>query len=175
MISLESKKQLIHDMSKDSLTGLYNRKSVMDYLEQLLVRKVSGIVILMDLDGFKQVNDKLGHPFGDKVLKDAAEVITAKFRSDDVVARLGGDEFMIVAKTLSLQNAIEKCEKLINDIENMYTSDDVDQVKIGASIGIAEFPADGDSLDLLYQTVDKALYKAKELGKDQVIAYHHNL
>lgn len=175
MISLEGKKQLIHDMSKDSLTGLYNRKSVMEYLERLLERKVSGIVILMDLDGFKQVNDKLGHPFGDKVLKDTAEVIMTNFRSEDVVARLGGDEFMVVAKTLSLQNAIEKCDNLINNIENTYTSDDGEQVKIEASIGVAEFPADGDSLDSLYQTVDKALYKAKELGKGQIISSHHNL
>ena len=152
----------------DALTGLPNRVLFREEMEKALVRVARGetvAVLCLDLDHFKSVNDTLGHPVGDGLLKAVAERLLACVRDTDTVARLGGDEFAILQAGLDKpESAAILAQRLIDDVCEPY---DIDghEVVVGASIGIAIAPSDGDHPDQLLKNADMALYRAKSDGR----------
>ncbi|MCP5206747.1 MAG: diguanylate cyclase [Hahellaceae bacterium] len=152
----------------DPLTDLCNRQMVDRRLKQEINRcsHESAIfsLLFIDLDGFKQVNDQYGHDLGDQVLKNVAQLLTNTVRQSDVVGRLGGDEFLVICSHASAKGVEELASKLIERICSLTTVDGC-EICLGASIGIATYPADGDTAQLLRKNADKAMYAAKSKGK----------
>ena len=149
----------------DALTGLLNRKSFYERIDEALQRagRSQAIAVLsIDLDDFKSVNDSLGHPVGDLLLKAAADRMRDSVRGDDFVARLGGDEFAIVM-LLPSETPPDVATFAARLIETLTAPYDLsgNQVVIGSSVGIALAPADGDEADILMKKADLALYRAK--------------
>ncbi|MFL5900602.1 MAG: diguanylate cyclase [Solirubrobacterales bacterium] len=158
--------------SQDSLTGLKNRRRFEEDLRAELARshryEVTGALLMLDLDHFKQVNDTLGHPAGDRVIAEIATVLRGRTRETDVLARLGGDEFAIVLPRCDLDEAQDVAVEIATAIrERMRVEKDVPPIT--ASIGIAPF---GAGRRLSYETVlgraDAAMYEAKNAGRDSV-------
>ncbi|MCY1144962.1 GGDEF domain-containing protein [Actinoplanes sp. Pm04-4] len=155
--------ELAHQAHHDSLTGLYNRAAFHVRGGALLARHPGATVLLIDLDGFKPVNDRLGHAAGDEVLATVAQRLLAEVRPGDLVARLGGDEFALV---LTGQDAPEAATRIRNALtEPMLVRGE--PVTIGASVGAAS----GDSsLDALLHQADTAMYAAKATHRHHVLA-----
>ena len=160
-----------HLANYDNLTGLPNRSLFYDRLRQainLAGRNRHELSLLyLDLDKFKSVNDTLGHDAGDEILKGAPDRIQQQVRESDTVARIGGDEFaVILPKITSEQDAATVARKIIDALFAAFelSGEKRQQVHIGASIGIATFPADGADMDALLKAADSAMYKAKQLG-----------
>ncbi|MBQ4326345.1 MAG: GGDEF domain-containing protein, partial [Mailhella sp.] len=130
-----------------------------------------GTLFIIDLDGFKQVNDTFGHLMGDKVLKNTAKRIRLSFRKSDILSRYGGDEFLVYAPKLVDRNIIEqRMQTLQGLLRHPHTLDGVFSA-VTASIGIAIFPTDGKDLKELTKHADRALYEAKHRGKDQYVFF----
>jgi diguanylate cyclase (GGDEF)-like protein len=126
---------------------------------------------MLDLDHFKTVNDTYGHQAGDAVLAEFARVLQRAARTVDVVARYGGEEFMVALPETTYQGAVAFAERLRESIEtHLFRANDA-PVRLTASIGIATFPAPGvDGLDSLLASADAALYRAKQDGRNRVVA-----
>jgi diguanylate cyclase (GGDEF)-like protein len=160
----------------DSLTGLLNRRYLLERLKDELARSERHVhpmsLIMLDLDGFKTCNDTLGHLFGDKILKDIAETLLKTIRSMDVIARYGGDEFMVILPETRETGAVDIAERLRTSLYKAVTINPEAAVPepcaLTASIGIACYPEHGDTVELLLDNVDKALYRAKSKGKNRV-------
>lgn len=153
----------------DSLTGLPNRRELRDRLERMLAKRAKGhgsalAVMYLDLDGFKPVNDKLGHYAGDEVLVSAANRLAKMLQRGELAARLGGDEFAVVVEDTSPAACSELARQIIRRISEPYLLSTGGTVCIGISIGIA-LAADGDSFERLIKRSDTALYSAKAAGK----------
>jgi diguanylate cyclase (GGDEF)-like protein/PAS domain S-box-containing protein len=153
----------------DALTALPNRIMLRMRMDEMLGRmKRSGpgfAVLCLDLDNFKSVNDTLGHPFGDRLLQSVADRLRAELREQDTIARLGGDEFAVLQADVDQPEAvIELVERLLSVIGEPYEIDG-HQVSVGASIGVAVAPWDGEDPDRLLKNADMALYRAKAEGK----------
>ncbi len=165
--------QLEQSAQRDSLTGLPNRLLLSDRLRQAIVRcdrENSRVAICyLDLDGFKEVNDRLGHQAGDQVLLDVATRLSTTVRGGDTVARLGGDEFVILLTDLASD---EEChlalERLLMACSAPYSLDDNnEEAGISASIGVTVFPSDHADPDTLIRHADHAMYVAKQAGKNR--------
>ncbi|HHF7380215.1 TPA: GGDEF domain-containing protein [Legionella anisa] len=170
--ALEIEKQAFKNLSfTDQLTGLYNRYKVRDLFEfeqeQMIRYNTELSVILMDLDFFKSVNDHYGHNAGDAVLKEIALILQLVVRRSDIVARWGGEEFIIVTPKTTLEQSLNLAEKLRQQVQNTSFSN---VGHITASFGIASFKKT-DTLETMIQRADQALYRAKELGRDNVQSY----
>lgn len=153
----------------DPLTGTANRALFHDRLvEGLAQRRRDGAplaLLLMDLDHFKEVNDKLGHPAGDALLKEVARRLLDTVRHSDTVARLGGDEFAVIAPRLTeVGSAATLADKLMRVMAESMRLEGED-VSLGMSLGIALAPEDGDDPDTLFKHADVALYQAKGEGR----------
>jgi diguanylate cyclase (GGDEF)-like protein/PAS domain S-box-containing protein len=160
--------RIAHMAHHDGLTNLPNRDFYQDRLRQALERSKGGnkrvAVLCVDLDLFKNVNDAFGHPMGDRLLKAVAERLKAEVRGDNLVARLGGDEFAIVlASEVSPNEVSDFSDRLIRTLSARYDIDGSELV-VGASIGIALSPGDGESCEELMRNADMALYRAKSDG-----------
>lgn len=154
----------------DALTGLPNRRLLMDRLTLALAhshRSATSIGIMyLDLDGFKEVNDSLGHDAGDTLLKRVADRLTHAIRDEDTVARLGGDEFVVLLSELSDIEAAEGCAaKVIESISQPYSIQGK-IVNITISAGVAIYPQHGTEAETLIRNADRALYEAKDRGKN---------
>lgn len=164
----------------DPLTGLPNRRLLMDRLSLSLahVRRndFSMAVIYLDLDGFKQINDTLGHDAGDTLLCMVATRLVQSVRQEDTVSRLGGDEFVIVLWDLNHDNNVSNLVlKLIEAVSQPYSIKG-HGVSVTASIGASIFPLHGDNAETLMELADKAMYEAKRAGKNNYrIAEHKEL
>lgn len=159
----------------DALTGLGNRHLLESRLGLEIERASEAgsklALYLLDLDGFKCVNDVLGHLAGDELLKAVAERIQAHLRSSDIAIRLGGDEFVIIAPEMNSQSAcIALAEKLLKDVRNGVDLS-TEKVSISASIGIAVYPDDASDILGLIRAADRAMYSAKNRGKDKYCFY----
>ena len=154
----------------DALTGLPSLRLCKDRLEHSLAearrkQQVSAVMFL-DLDGFKQVNDRHGHELGDLVLKAAADRIRAGIRETDTVARIGGDEFIVILSSLpEIQVAERIASNLIRQIVQPLQVGRA-EVSVSASIGIALYPSDGDTAEALMRAADNAMYRIKNQGKN---------
>ena len=163
-----SEAKIAHMAVHDILTGLPNRVLLNEQLEQALTRAKRGEIVathILDLDHFKHVNDTLGHPVGDKLLRMVGDRLRSVVREADTVARMGGDEFAIVQVAIaSPADATTLARRIIAVVSEPY---DIDghQVVIGVSIGIAIGPADGLSSDEIMRNADLALYRAKDDGR----------
>jgi diguanylate cyclase (GGDEF)-like protein len=164
----QAQEDYYHLAHHDTLTGLDNRHNFALKLEQALTQLKQGeriAVHLIDLDFFKNVNDTLGHPIGDKLLKAVTERLCQEIDDSDIIARMGGDEFALVQCTGNQPTDAEAlATRIINAVGKPYTIDD-HQVMIGASIGIAIGPDDGNQIESLMRNADLALYRAKESGR----------
>ena len=153
----------------DSLTKIYNRLHFAHFLDiEIDKAKRYGStfsIIFLDLDHFKKVNDNYGHPVGDEVLEQLTDVISKANRSADIFARYGGEEFIILTPETDLSGAMIHAERLRNDIEK-YEFKTVGHIT--SSFGVAEFDAEKDDVESLLERVDKALYLAKEFGRNRV-------
>jgi diguanylate cyclase (GGDEF)-like protein/PAS domain S-box-containing protein len=166
----QSEEQIWHMATHDSLTGLPTRHMAKEHLTMSLgvARRNKTMVALMfmDLDGFKSVNDTLGHDAGDYVLKQVAQRMLSCVRKTDIVARVGGDEFLIIATGLENTDNISKiAEKLITAVSQPISYNE-QQAEVGTSIGIAIFPLDCTDEEKLIMLADEAMYEVKKTGKN---------
>ena len=156
----------------DFLTSLANRRSfdraLNDLIKDFNDKKIPFTLILLDLDNFKQINDKFGHPAGDLVLKEVSNLLRTYLRANTIIGRLGGEEFGIILPNVTLENGKNVAERIRNVIENHEIKYDGKVIKISASLGVTQVK-EGDTIDTLYRRVDEALYQAKRDGKNKVI------
>jgi diguanylate cyclase (GGDEF)-like protein len=152
----------------DTLTQLPNRAFFTEYLARSLRQGRPVTLLFIDLDGFKLINDSLGHAAGDLLLREVAQRLNASVRKSDLVARLGGDEFTIVLEGLEPEHVPALTEKILQNIGRAYQLQG-DDFFISASIGIAHAPHHGEDSETLIKLADTAMYQAKHLGKN---CYH---
>ncbi len=173
----QSKIQLL--ASYDSLSGLPNRALFTDRLKQMLSHAQrhgrSFAVMFMDLDHFKEVNDSLGHQTGDDLLKGVAQRLLTGVRSEDTVARMGGDEFVMLMPSIDRDAAMLAAEKLLHLVREPMQLGSMTNYQPMASLGIAVFPQDGATEELLVRNADTAMYEAKVAGRNRVVMYHRQM
>lgn len=175
----ESRLQAQHQATHDALTGLANRAMFEVRLDEVLSRsrrdRTLVALLYIDLDRFKQVNDTLGHPAGDILIRQVARRLIDEVRDYDVVARLGGDEFaIIIADPLSVLAIDRICERIVAELERPFAVSG-SQAYIGASIGVAMAPDDGVDRAELTRKADIALYKAKVNGRSRFVRFTPDL
>ncbi len=167
-------KQLIDKAERDQLTKIYNKTTTKRLIRNYLrtdSRDTYDAFFIIDIDDFKQINDTLGHLFGDSVLIDLSQEMQDLFRSNDVVGRTGGDEFIVFLRGLKHKSHIEaKARDICKIFDLLYAGED--GTKITGSLGIALFPQDGDTFDQLYRKADIALYASKNAGKSCYTFYN---
>jgi diguanylate cyclase (GGDEF)-like protein/PAS domain S-box-containing protein len=165
-----AEEKISHLAHFDALTNLPNRANLQGRLEQALAsaRREGGspvAVMFLDLDRFKNVNDTLGHHIGDVLLLEVARRLRASVRESDVVARLGGDEFVVLLTGIDGMAATRVAGKILDALSKPYRMEG-HQLYTTASVGIAVFPGDGDSVEVLMQNADAAMYHAKAAGRN---------
>ncbi|EGT3850749.1 diguanylate cyclase [Clostridioides difficile] len=168
--------KLQHISEKDALTGIYNRaeteRQIKKYFEKNL--NVMGALFMIDTDNFKQINDTEGHMIGDIVLTEMASGMKKIMRDSDVVGRIGGDEFTIFMKNISsVKDAEKKAEELLYMFRYLFQKEK-SFLKVTCSIGIAIYPKDGTTFKEIYARADKALYQAKNMGKNNYVIYNQD-
>ena len=173
--ALENEKETLANLSStDRLTGLYNRYKLEDLFDfeksQMLRHNTQLAIILLDIDFFKAVNDTKGHNVGDAVLKEVALILRASVRSSDVVVRWGGEEFIVFTPKTTLEQARQLAETIRGNMKNASFSHGH---QLTASFGVTSFEEE-DGLETLIQRADRALYRAKELGRDNVQIDRYN-
>ncbi len=158
----------------DELTGLRNRRYIMERLEEEFQRaRRSGrplSLMMLDIDHFKQVNDTNGHLFGDIVLRVVSMRIKSHLRRHDLVGRVGGEEFLVVSPDSALDDTIMVAERIRNVVNGESICDGVREVSVALSAGVTTMRENDTSADILFSRADTALYKAKEEGRNRVVA-----
>lgn len=179
---MTQEKELTEMAENDLLTGILNKKTMESRVSAQLehrMRSENLVFFMIDLDNFKEVNDNLGHAYGDCVLTDTAEKIKEIFPANALIGRLGGDEFAVFAgfDAFDLENLTEymskKGQQLCQSLKAKYANGD-NEVEVSASIGIASAPTDGEDFMSIYQKADKALYLSKRSGKDRYNLFQHS-
>lgn len=166
--------KLIARSETDPLTGLYNKATTQNLIENSFKAQYNSqhALLMLDVDDYKHINDTFGHGFGDATLAELSCKLKSIFRSSDIVGRIGGDEFMILMKDLKAPEMIAEkagdiCRKLMTSYEK-----DGKTCTVSASVGVAVFPQDGTTYDELYKKADTALYRAKANGKNNFMFYN---
>jgi diguanylate cyclase (GGDEF)-like protein len=170
---LKEKNRALHQLSiTDDLTGIFNRKHLMETLSSEVIR--SGrhqhpfTLLIIDIDHFKRVNDTYGHPKGDDVLCRLAAVFRETIRDCDYVARYGGEEFIVLLTEIEPQTSMIAAERIRKRTAQETIPSGAESISVTVSIGAAFFPGDGDTPSKLIQEADRALYAAKEAGRNTV-------
>lgn len=159
---------------QDPLTGLANRTRLQEELATSLARakRRAGqfVVIFVDLDDFKQVNDTWNHAMGDRVLVHVAESLKQQIRTEDTVARIGGDEFVVLSdQIVNEADALASAQRVAEAVSTPFRpSEDRPAITVSCSVGVAMCPRDGETIDALMATADQAMYAAKRAGKARV-------
>jgi len=169
--------ELLSRAERDPMTGLYNKERVRELIEEALqVPDTENALLVLDMDGFKQVNDQLGHLAGDAVISDMALSLQTVFRRTDILGRIGGDEFVVLLRDTVGDTAfiIDRCDQLRGLLRRSFTKGKK-KLHVTGSIGIAAAPRDGITYDALFARADAALYRAKELGRDTQAFYDPRL
>lgn len=170
---------LTETASRDALTGLYNRSCLLDKIEAELNRALRFgapmSVLMLDLDHFKQVNDRFGHITGDRVLQSVGALLKESCRVYDVPARFGGEEFCLVLPETTLESSVAVAERIRRRLEATSVSLPKGSVSVTTSIGVVSLDADSDD-DLyvptaLIERADRALYEAKDRGRNRVVPW----
>ncbi|MFM7408010.1 MAG: diguanylate cyclase [Cuspidothrix sp.] len=177
---LEEQKELVKNLEKlantDSLTGVWNRRYLLNLAEQETQRcrryhrPLS--VLMIDIDHFKGINDNYGHAIGDEVLIKMTEIVSNYLRSVDVLGRFGGEEFVALLPETNRKSALITAERIRENIEKITIPVQEKSVSITVSIGVGSYQKGDANIDILLQRADEALYKAKRQGRNRVIADH---
>jgi len=164
--------ELVHFAHYDSLTNIYNRGTFLAECEREVSRSSRGgaafSLAIFDLDRFKQVNDRYGHPAGDQVLKAFAEILRTSIRKHDTVGRYGGEEFALLMPQTGKDTAVRVAERIRRALEARGVSVDIGRIDVTVSAGVATYGADGEDWDGLLSAADTALYEAKDAGRNRV-------
>lgn len=172
-------RELQHQATHDALTGLANRPLLLDRLQQAIAqasrRRRQLLVVFIDLDRFKLINDSLGHECGDQLLQTVARRMAGCLRDSDTLARLGGDEFVLLLPDLDQANAgMPVVTRLLDCVAEPLTLAG-QSLSLTCSVGCSAYPADGCGADDLLRFADSAMYRAKELGRNNVQVYNADL
>ena len=175
LANIRMREYLREQSIRDSLTGLFNRRYMDEYLIQELGRaqraKRQISIVEMDIDHFKRINDTFGHSAGDTVLKEVGSILRAHVRDSDVASRIGGEEFLLILAESPLRFAAQRAEDIRGAIHEMSLEyEDVSLGQITASFGAAVYPDNGRTADALFRAVDEALYSAKHAGRNRVVS-----
>ncbi|HET7291227.1 MAG TPA: sensor domain-containing diguanylate cyclase [Vicinamibacteria bacterium] len=158
---------------RDGLTGLYNRRAFQDLLNRTVARQGrqggSFGLVLLDIDHFKKLNDTHGHPAGDEALKQVAAVLREHSRAGDEAARYGGEEFAVVLASGEPGAAMQTAERLRKEVQAAVVRFAGGSIRLTASFGVAVWPRDGETPEALLAAVDRALYAAKQGGRNRVV------
>ena len=163
---------------RDALTGLYNKGHARELIDAALtVPGTTKALLVLDMDGFKKVNDNLGHLFGDAVISDMALSLAEVFSSDgDIIGRVGGDEFVVLIRDVESRDAlVSRCEALRDMLRRSFEYGKNRTLNVSGSVGIALSPQFGSSFETLFSCADKALYEAKRRGRDTQVFYTDEL
>ena len=166
----ENEKKIEHMATHDALTGLPGIRLAKDRAFMAVRtsgrKKISAAIMFLDLDGFKKVNDNYGHEIGDILLQETAKRLISCVRTTDTVARIGGDEFLIILTEIQvLETAAKIAEKIIKKLSQPHSINS-SKIEVGASIGIAIYPDQGEDVENLIKQADKAMYYIKNTGKN---------
>lgn len=167
--------RLLKDRSdKDTITGLLLRRAFSEQLSGVLAEaqrtKSSFTVCLVDVDHFKKVNDTYGHLAGDRVLTGLGQLLSRRFRVEDLRGRWGGEEFILAFRRETKETMFAAVTRVLNEFREMvYTGDDGQEFKVSFSGGLASYPEDGESVYDLLQTADRRLYDAKKQGRNRIV------
>lgn len=153
----------------DALTGLHNRRFFEEHMIKSVDenKKIPPLLILLDLDHFKKINDTHGHVCGDLVLKKAGGVIRSSLRASDVVVRLGGEEFAVVCSNTQMEEGISVADRIIQNVEKLNVVYKEKQVAVTISAGIAVY--EGEDIQGFIDKADRALYEAKRSGRNRLV------
>ena len=171
-ITLEKQKadMLMERAQRDDLTRLFNKGTVQECIEGVISHAAAGMMsalLIIDLDNFKHINDSMGHLFGDALLAEVAHILQKQFSGQDIVGRVGGDEFVVFIKEIPyISMAERKAAGIMEALKRMIVQE-ISNSDFACSIGIAVYPNDGKTYHELFHNADKALYRAKKLGKDR--------
>ncbi len=175
----KEQEELFNLSTKDSLSGLYNRLSLMEKIEWLIAKGERSneqfALLFLDLDNFKNINDTQGHEFGDKILQHVSKILLDSVRENDIVSRLGGDEFVIILPELKSNETILEVIKRIQIRLKEPIVFNTLSYSVTVSIGITIYPKDGRDATTLLKHADIAMYKAKALGKNNFHFFTENL
>jgi diguanylate cyclase (GGDEF)-like protein/PAS domain S-box-containing protein len=167
--------QLREQAIRDPLTNLFNRRYLEETLDRELARaareKYSICIILIDIDHFKQVNDNYGHEAGDVMLKAIAEVLARLSRRGDFACRYGGEEFVVVMPNISTETAYERAETLRESLNSLSVPYGRYSLTATFSMGLASYPSNGETRESILRAADKAMYAAKEAGRDHIRSF----
>ncbi|OGR07119.1 MAG: hypothetical protein A2511_11250 [Deltaproteobacteria bacterium RIFOXYD12_FULL_50_9] len=182
---LEASKAIIEEQNctlrelaiKDGLTGIYNHRHFLELFarEISLVHRFGQQLVMhmMDLDHFKIVNDTHGHPFGDLVLKEFIGIVRSAIRESDIVGRYGGEEFELILTNTNLEGALRVAEKIRQSVQEHIFTDGTNSMPLTVSIGMAACTVNNpEDPDLLIKMADKALYEAKNSGRNRVVVFN---
>lgn len=159
----------------DFLTKLYNRRSLFDKLEEIRANNLSNqnanfLILIMDIDHFKKINDTYGHIAGDEVLKNVSDTVSKNIRKSDVVCRWGGEEILVVLVNSTLEDGKIVAEKIRHKIHHTITKYENNKIQVTVSVGIKSVEMIGD-FDNALTNADVALYKAKQTGRNKIVVY----
>lgn len=169
--TLKKQKDALEKMALfDQLTGLYNRHYLLNTAKKNVASAIRHshlvCVLMIDIDHFKQINDNHGHPAGDSVIKALAKNLNKQFRDEDVSARFGGEEFVVLLNCCDMKNALLRAESFRKKIQAMKPLG----IDVTISVGVSQLENDEQSFSDLLAIADKALYEAKQQGRNQVQA-----
>ena len=177
-------KKLMRLSVRDPLTNSFNRRYVFNFLQKLVNANHSErntiSIMVIDIDDFKQINDLYGHPFGDIVIRKIAEIGTEILRTEDVIGRVGGEEFLCVLPRIDAVQSLHIAQRFVNKVNeyDFLTEDEGDKiqrVKVTVSIGLSTTSKNIQTSSELYVQADKALYHAKDSGKNRAIQYQDSM
>ncbi len=177
IVDLERKTLILAQLAAfDQLTGLYNRHSLMELLTTEASRthryKRNLSLMMMDLDHFKNVNDRYGHPTGDDILREFAQRANLLLRGNDILCRFGGEEFCVIMPETDTASAAVAAERIRSAMETEPIPTRSGDISITVSIGVATMgPASGQTVEELIETADQALYEAKNSGRNRIVCY----
>ncbi len=178
VVNVDSQKReleaLEYKATRDPLTGVYNKEVTIKKIDKYIVgnKNDKHILMFIDFDDFKKVNDNYGHLLGDKVLIYVIGRIKSIFSEGEIIGRIGGDEFVVFSGGVnSMEDILHKAETLVKALDTVYFDNGL-EIPISGSIGIATYPEDGLHYEQLIQCADKALYRVKEQGKNNYLLYH---
>jgi len=165
-----SRRKMSYLASYDTLTGLANRSLLFKQLEQSITtmgeNNEHGMLLFIDIDYFKEFNDRYGHPIGDKILQTVAEQITSICREEDILGRLSGDEFLLISENVNSKEAIDTIIEKIQNIFRKPHQIDKLSLHISVSIGVALYPENGNTPEILINAADQAMYSVKKSSRN---------
>lgn len=177
MAKLHGSHALIEELQLDSLSQVYNKKTITTYVQQKIKAGLQEpfALVIIDLDHFKPINDRFGHLAGDKVITRTAQKIKEVVGEDGVVGRFGGDEFMLVLENVANVSILRGALRAIMVQVKKEFEGNFDDIVLSCSVGAAVYPANGTTYDELFKKADFCLYRAKDKGRDRYVFYRDDL